>query len=420
MNQNYTKITVSIIVPVYNVESYIEACLKSALNQTFNSFEIICVNDGSTDNSWKIVREIAKKNDRIKLINNYDNNGLSFARNCGMKIAQGKYITFLDSDDTIDCKAIAELYAMANESQCDIILYDMEYRFESYELRQRFPDIIHMNPLYNGELMSGGELYCQFGEKGDPPMTAATMFLKRSFLVDNNIVFNELIIHEDLLFVFQCMTLAKRVRCTTNRYYQYLRRDCSITTSEITMNNILSFFYIYCEEVNWILTHKIQNKCLREITDRIAKQYSAAKYMAITYKDCISLEKIEKDTRYPAEFKMKFLIFMRQIAGGYMRNLSLNDINNILKYRYVIIYGAGKVTWNSIQYLSGYGINEFIIAVTNANKNSYIMGNKIYSIDELNYDKEKCIVLLSVAKNNQTDIIKHLNELGYKTIVSLV
>lgn len=92
--------TISVIVPVYNVEPYLHRCIDSILNQTFTDFELILVNDGSTDNSGKICDEYAKKDNRIKVIHQ-ENSGQSFARNTGLDIAQGKYIMFCDSDDFV-------------------------------------------------------------------------------------------------------------------------------------------------------------------------------------------------------------------------------------------------------------------------------------------------------------------------------
>ena len=92
---------ISVIVPIYNVEKYLAKCLDTILAQTFSDIEIICVNDGSTDNSRKILSEYAKKDSRIKIVDK-KNGGLSSARNAGMKVAQGEFISFIDSDDWID------------------------------------------------------------------------------------------------------------------------------------------------------------------------------------------------------------------------------------------------------------------------------------------------------------------------------
>ena len=90
---------ISVIIPVYNVEKYLAECLTSVVNQTFKDIEIICVNDGSTDNSPKILKEFAQKDSRIKIINQ-ENQGLSAARNTGLDVATGEYVSFIDSDFT--------------------------------------------------------------------------------------------------------------------------------------------------------------------------------------------------------------------------------------------------------------------------------------------------------------------------------
>jgi len=91
-------VAVSIVIPVYNIEKYLPICLDSIINQTFTDFEVICVNDGSKDNSLKILEEYAKRDFRIKVISQ-ENGGSGSARNNGLKNAQGKYIQFLDGDD---------------------------------------------------------------------------------------------------------------------------------------------------------------------------------------------------------------------------------------------------------------------------------------------------------------------------------
>ena len=92
---------ISVIVPIFNVEKYLKECLESIINQTFKDIEIICINDGSTDNSLDILNQYAEKDNRIKVITQ-SNQGLSAARNTGIKYANGEYISFIDSDDYID------------------------------------------------------------------------------------------------------------------------------------------------------------------------------------------------------------------------------------------------------------------------------------------------------------------------------
>ncbi|MDR1196141.1 MAG: glycosyltransferase family 2 protein [Endomicrobium sp.] len=120
-------LAISVIVPVYNVEKYLARCLDSLLAQTFGDFEIICVNDGSADGSLKILQDYAARDPRIKIINQ-QNQGLSMARNNGLKIAQGKYIYFLDSDDYIHPQLLEITHNFITKYNADLVsfMYDMK------------------------------------------------------------------------------------------------------------------------------------------------------------------------------------------------------------------------------------------------------------------------------------------------------
>ena len=124
----------SIIVPVYNVEKYIEKCLESILNQTYDNFEIIVINDGSTDNSKKILDNY-KTNKKIKIINQ-DNQGLSIARNNGLGAASGDYILFIDSDDYIEEELLSTLNKNINNE--DLIRFQVQTVNENKEIIEKF------------------------------------------------------------------------------------------------------------------------------------------------------------------------------------------------------------------------------------------------------------------------------------------
>ena len=118
----------SVIIPVYNVEPYLEQCLDSVVNQTYKNLEIICINDGSTDNSLKILEKYQKKDKRIKLINQ-KNQGASVARNAGLDIANGEYIAFVDSDDYLELNAYEEAMKVA---LCDLTVDMVEFNIAPF------------------------------------------------------------------------------------------------------------------------------------------------------------------------------------------------------------------------------------------------------------------------------------------------
>lgn len=113
---------VSIIIPIYKAEAFLGRCLDSVLAQTFTDFEVICLNDGSLDNSWQILEKYANKDNRVKIINK-ENTGVSDTRNIGLQKAKGKYILFMDSDDCIHPQTLEITYFLANKYDADLVYY---------------------------------------------------------------------------------------------------------------------------------------------------------------------------------------------------------------------------------------------------------------------------------------------------------
>ena len=120
---------ISIIVPVYQAEKYISKCIESIVNQTYKNLEIILIDDGSTDRSGEICDEYGKKDNRIVVVHN-KNKGVSVARNCGLDIATGDYITFVDSDDYIDLQMYSEMMKVVEKYSCDVVMCDCIKEFE--------------------------------------------------------------------------------------------------------------------------------------------------------------------------------------------------------------------------------------------------------------------------------------------------
>lgn len=162
---------ISVVVPVYNDESYLNQCLDSILSQTFKDFELILVNDGSTDFSFKICEEYAEKDNRIRLFSQ-ENKGLSASRNIGIENAVGEFITFIDSDDYIHPDCLKKLYNVVQDYQADIVIceyyrYDRETNLLYYYVTEKDYEIIKFSSYkafkkmfeHNGFISSWGKLY---------------------------------------------------------------------------------------------------------------------------------------------------------------------------------------------------------------------------------------------------------------------
>ena len=238
-----SKVKISIIIPVYNVEKYIKQCLYSVITQTFKDIEIIVVNDGSTDNSLKILQEFAQKDKRIIIVDK-KNEGASSARNIGIEKSQGKYIYFIDSDDWIENDAIEILYKNCSEE--DIVYSNLcQYNENTKKIKQEKIKFF----TNKGE----GKYFLINGEGVGP----CNKLYKLSFLKENNLKFLENIIYEDLEFNFRCFFLSQKVKFVNNVGYNYrmaragsVMTDFKIEKSIFSINKIIKSFSDFYDEAN--------------------------------------------------------------------------------------------------------------------------------------------------------------------------
>ena len=128
-----TNVKVSVIIPVYNAEKYLRECLDSVIGQTLQDIEIICVDDGSTDNSLLILQEYAANDKRLKIVEQA-NQGAAAARNAGIAVAQGEYLAFLDADDLYYLEALQTAYVCAEKSNADVLLFEADFFDEKHGL----------------------------------------------------------------------------------------------------------------------------------------------------------------------------------------------------------------------------------------------------------------------------------------------
>ena len=214
----------SVIIPVYNVEAYLQACLDSVLNQTFEDWEAICVNDGSTDNSAAILEEYGHKDGRFKIVNQ-PNGGLSAARNTGLKAAAGEYVLFLDSDDWLEGNALERVSeSLANE---DMLCFSGRRFFEK---EGRYHEADQLKPW---SYATGMDYYNEnaLAVRDFAFVCVVLRAYKREFLVGHHLWFKEGIFHEDNLFTPLACYYAGKVKVINDCLYDYRVRANSITTT---------------------------------------------------------------------------------------------------------------------------------------------------------------------------------------------
>lgn len=220
---------ISVIIAMYNTEKYVERCLESLLTQTFQDFEVIVVDDCSTDNSVAVVNNIAPKFDgRLKLIRLKKNSGYpGFPRNTAMASAKGKYIIFLDSDDFFTDKALEEFYSAAEDNDADIVHGEKYYEYNEEDGQAKLktfqkPPYVDKPTLDTEDI---GERIAKF-VNWKTLWWACNKLFRRDFLVKNNIQFPAITAWEDLVFAFTCILRAKNyVRVPYTIYYYRIRSD---------------------------------------------------------------------------------------------------------------------------------------------------------------------------------------------------
>lgn len=242
---------VSIIVPVYNVEKYLDKCLKSLVNQTFKDFEIIIVNDGSPDNSSQIIENYRLKYSNMIKVITQQNQGLSDSRNNGLKLATADYIIFVDSDDYIELNMVEKLYKEITEKQADVVICGNNVVNENYELLSKaFPNKYESYDFVTQMI---------FGN-----LSAWNKIIKKSILDDKYLFFRSNVWYEDIDFSFKLFLKAKKIFILHENLYNYLLRSGSIMNSKNLIKN-LDLIKAFDEIIQYSKKSNYYNKYYNEI-----------------------------------------------------------------------------------------------------------------------------------------------------------
>lgn len=324
-------VDLSIIIPVYNVEKYIEECIESVLNQNLDSFEVIIVNDGSTDKSMERIKKFL---DNRFIIINQKNLGLSSARNTGLKNAKGKYILFLDSDDKLKKNTLNELVSNIKRDNLDILLCNHKKFDEKYVVENK-----RCNEIIKSNIMNGFEMLKLQLKNRNYCVQVWDDIYNTNFLISNNLLFKEGIIYEDEEFMTRVLLKAKKVKYENNSFYLYRQRMNSITKKAVSEKNYKSLL-----EVIKSLINILNNECDE-------------------FKEILSLQinnLIEIYIELSGIHEKKYLKFMEKEIGYYLessnnKNLLLKFLKNklILYFYYKRLIKIRKILFNKLGVSNG-------------------------------------------------------------------
>lgn len=266
---------ISVIVPVYNVEKYLENCLNSIINQTFSDIEIICVNDGATDNSEAILKKYQQQDNRIKIVNK-KNGGLSSARNAGLKVATGDFISFIDSDDWIDKTMLEKMYENITKLNTDISICAV-HNFD--EQKQTIDDSL---PYFTLELFNerfDNKVFSYTDTKDfimDVCVMAWNKLYRKSFLDEQKATFPDGLIFEDGPFFFSIFFKTQKVSLVREFLYFYrINRTGSILQKHNkNLMDIIDIVNLMYEKISQTpIWNEIKNTFYKKKADDIFYRY---------------------------------------------------------------------------------------------------------------------------------------------------
>jgi len=291
-------VKVSIIMPAYNAEKFIEESIKSVISQTFKEFELIIINDGSNDNTINIIKKYEQKDSRIYVIDK-KNEGLSDARNQGLKIAKGKYIFFLDSDDCIQENTLEILYSLESENKkiivaCEFERFKKTYKNSIYNKKK--------NNIYNKKNFFKNVLKLKYS------MYACGALFPIDFF--DNFNFPPKIYFEDLASVYLLYGKADKIIRVNSKLYKYRKNENSIVNTvnekklkdyDLASNQFMCYLARnnICNDklIEFYKCEVIIEKYIFSKDERYIKEFSNSYYKSITV---IASKK----------FKIKFFLFL--------------------------------------------------------------------------------------------------------------
>ena len=326
------KALISIIIPCYNAEKYLHSCIDSVLQQTYKNWECLLINDGSKDKTLTILEEYSAKDKRLKNFSQ-ENHGLSATRNLGIENATGKYLFFLDSDDLITKDALQNFI---NEIDAEIDIITGITITVNGENLQKISQLKHPKEGSVFYKNNNQEVLIRTMESGLAPVAQNRLY-KSSFLKKNNLKFKNGILHEDELWFFETMFLARSVKFINEETYFYRTDNSESITKNIGEKNLISYLKIL-ETVYEKYYKENQNSYEKAITERYLQylkkliiDFAIREKAKLSDESRLHLQKTLKKIRTNSD---ELVLLSKKNEAYYkaLNKLSLFDFNTIEKY----------------------------------------------------------------------------------------
>lgn len=429
---------VSVLVPVYNVAGYLRACMDSIAAQDLADMEILCINDGSTDESLEILREYERKDSRVRIIDK-PNTGYGNSMNLGLREAKGEYVGIVESDDFIEPDMFSCLYKAAMDNDADVVKSDFWIHVHGHD---EYYSIL-LEPNWYEKVINTRDTFLIFERN---PSIWSNLY-RRQFLLDHDIWFTETpgASFQDIAFRVKVFACAERAYFLPKAFYHY-RRDNE-------QASVRGDGKLFCVREEYAEAERFLKK--REDWETIYQyliwKLRAGHYWWNAFGRWLSFSSSHRFVRYMAEafseaekgglLRRKFwqpsnwlwnefqnmiwdrrLFFYNHYAEQLRKDILLNGfLSQIPKERDIIIYGAGKVGQEVAVNLQKRNIRVKCFAVSEREGNEpTVLGLSVHPIDELRGQKESATVLVAVKQADQPEIVDRLFDEGFLHVVAMI
>lgn len=410
---NGKKIDVSVIVTVYNIEKYIGECLDSLLDQEEINFEVICVDDASTDRSYEILCDYKQRDSRIKVIHNSQNVGLSSARNVGFKEAVGEFLYNIDGDDLLKQGALKRLYSCAVENKLDMLGFSAVSFFDDDEMRKYGSENEYVRKGNYLDVKPGPELFTELIDNNDRASSNMVLyFYNREFFERNNLYGIEGLRYADDS-MFAMYMAAKRAMCITDQLYMRRYRSGSVVTSPMKKYYMESMVVLFLEELRIWQNSNLNSELNKKIEKYFNMRQDSIRSFYNKFKNDSS-ETILLNQNVMAKYFYKYFI---EEVPLHNECLSIEEINNLKNTENVILYGAGYIANEVAKVLEYNGIDNYEVVVTDTSSNPKRFRGRIVSgIKDNEYNEERTAVVVAISKKNFDSVMKLLEERKLKNV----
>lgn len=391
---------ISVITSIYNKSIYLDDYFNSLMKQSFRNFEVICVDDCSTDDSMEHLNELTRNNPQFKIIKNEVNSGASVSRNKAIDICQGKYICFLDADDCFRSDAFEKLWNIAEKYKLDGIFFsaseyseDLKKELKCIQYKKKYP------------ICDGKTIISLLYKNNEYQSACGFQLWNLQYIKKINARFYPGIVYEDTLFTLQTLLKASKITAISDNIYIYRKCEGSVSRS-LGIHQLESCLIIYGILCNMEKEYIYDKRVYYEICKRLELFKNRIKHIICTEQD-----------------KVRNLVFDKKLSGilkpflemcnyPYIRELFPEEKEKIKKASKVYVFGDGIIAEETLSLLKKEDINIDSVIVSEVSSNIW-RGYKVISVDDL-YDKG--VVIISVTSKWRQSIECKLKDSGNETI----